>query len=112
MIDGVKQATSDAFASFVSFAPIVGISAVFSIIRNIVSKNKTTIKDYCVSTIIAVPVGFVAGKVCHDFGLPDGSTWLVVSISSLLSNDIVVGIRKIGDEFAKDPEKVINKFRK
>lgn len=87
------------------------ISAVFSIIRIIVSPNKTSVLQYFISAFISIPVGMICGFLCIDYGLSQGVTFAAVAATALVSENIINVILYVGAKAQKNPKKFIAELK-
>lgn len=93
------------------FGSLIIASIFASSIRAYYSNKKYTIQAYFISTIISVFVGVLAGKLFQDTGMSEYSL-MAASVASLLSQDIIIALLKMGAEFRDNPFKFFDKIKK
>jgi len=93
------------------FGSLMLASVAASSVRAYYSSKKYTLQAYFASTIISVFVGVLAGKFFQDTGMGEYSL-MAASVASLLSQDIIIALLKMGADFRENPFKFIKGVRR
>lgn len=82
----------------------------FSLIGTLLAPGARTFKAWVVAVIGAAPIGWIAGLISVEYGLSNGWTTFIASVSGLLGLHIILGIIGIGEWFSEHAGELFGKI--
>jgi len=108
---GLRMQGPEHMTSYYDVLTYGAISSVFGYIKAVMQGLKRGWKAVSFSMFISVSTAIIAGYVGDALGFSQGFVFFLVSIVSLLSDNILRAIIKFGDTFEHDPLGTIKEIK-
>ena len=89
--------------------PLLGISTIATISRTILSPDRRTLSAFLRGLFLAIFVGMMVAMGTSEIALSDSTRGAIVGVCAFVTDDILLGVIKLGELIRKDP---IALFRK